>query len=159
MSGNVDHVLANRGEIEDVLNERLEAIREGQVEGAFKQGDSFSKEQETILDFIAHYIQPNFGDNTCSHEEYETVGEWADNLRGRLKDVKLGNTDEDRILREIFRHHPEYESFPDWPPTEFLETLEAFLEDNIEESTEYQAKLVGESAVNARLACWGVIGN
>jgi superfamily II DNA or RNA helicase len=159
ISGNVDHVLANRGEIEEVLNERLEAIREGQVEGAFKQGDSFSKEQETILDFIAHYIQPNFGDDPSSHEDYETVGDWADDLHGRLKDVKLGNTDEDRILRETFRHHPEYESFPDWPPTEFLETLEAFLEENIEGSTEYQAKLVGESAVNARLVCWGVIGN
>jgi len=159
ISGNVDHVLANRENIEEVLNERLEAIREGQVEGAFKQGDSFSKEQETILDFIAHYIQPNFGDDTSSYEEYETVGDWADDLHERLKGVKLGNTDEDRILRETFRHHPEYESFPDWPPTEFLETLEAFLEENIEESTEYQAKLVGESAVNARLVCWGVIGN
>jgi len=123
------------------------------------QGDSFSKEPETILDFITHYIQSNFGGNPCSHEGYETVSEWADDLHSRLKSVKLGNTDEDRILRETFRHHPDYESFPDWPPNEFLETLEAFLEENIEESTEYQAKLVGESAVNARLVCWGIVGS
>jgi len=75
-----------------------------------------------------------------------------------LKDVKLGNTDEDRILRETFRHHEVYESFPDWPPTEFLETLEMFLEENIEASTEYQARLIGESAVNTKLVCWGIIG-
>jgi superfamily II DNA/RNA helicase len=158
VTGNTDHVLANREEIEEVLNNRLEAIREGQVEGAFKQGDSYSKEQETILDFIAHYIQPNFGDDPCSYEENETLGEWADDLHGRLKDVKLGNTDEDRILRETFRHHEVYESFPDWPPTEFLETLEMFLEENIEASTEYQARLIGESAVNTKLVCWGIIG-
>uniref|UniRef100_UPI00373FD4E9 helicase-related protein n=1 Tax=Halopelagius longus TaxID=1236180 RepID=UPI00373FD4E9 len=158
VSGNTDHVMANREEITDVLDERLESIREGQVEGAFKQGDSYSKEQETILDFIAHYIQTNFGDDPCSREEYETIGEWADDLHGRLKGIKLGNTDEDRILRETFRHHVEYESFPDWPSTEFLEELEAFLEENIEASTEYQAKLVRESQVKAQLVCWGVIG-
>jgi hypothetical protein len=158
VEGNVDHVLANREEISNALDDRLESIREGQVKGAFKQGDSFSKEQETVLDFITHYIQSNYGDNHCSHEEYETIGEWADHLHSRLKSVKLGNTDEDRILRETFRDHPEYDVFPDWPTTEFLETLEAFLEKNIEGSTEYQSKLVGESAVNARIVCWGIVG-
>jgi hypothetical protein len=158
VSGNVDHVLANREEITDVLNERLESIQEGQVEGAFKQGDSFSKEQETILDFLSHYIQPNFGGDTCPREGYETVGEWANDLHDRLKSVKLANTDEDRILRETFRHHDEYESFTDWPHTEFLGELESFIEENIESSTEYQAKLVGESAVNAELVCWGIVG-
>jgi hypothetical protein len=151
-------VLSNREDIEEILDERLETIREGQVEGAFKQGDSYSKEQETILDFIPHYVQPNFGDNLASHNDYETISDWAEDLHGRLKGVKLGNTDEDRILRETFRDHPEYESFPDWPTTEFLETVEAFLDENIEESTEYQTKLVGESELRAGLVCWGVIG-
>jgi len=158
VSGNTHHVLANREKIADVLDDRVKAIRGGQTEHIFKSGDSFSKEQETILDFIAHYIQPNFEDDPCSQEDYETIGEWADDLHGRLKDVKLANTDEDRILRETFRDHPDYESFPDWPTTEFLETLEMFLENNIEKSTEYQAKLVGESAVNANIVCWGIIG-
>ncbi|KAB1193474.1 helicase SNF2 [Haloferax sp. MBLA0076] len=159
VSGNIDHVLANREEITYILDERLEEIREGQVEGAFKQGDSYSKEQETILDFILHYIRPNFGDESCRREDHDTVGEWADNLHSRLDEVKLANTDEDRILRGTFRHHDKYGSLPDWPPTEFLEELEVFLEENIESSTEYQDTLVGESAVNARLICWGVIGN
>jgi hypothetical protein len=158
VSGNTDHVLSNREDIEEIVDERLETIREGQVEGAFKQGDSYSKEQETILDFIPHYVQPNFGDNLASHNDYETISDWAEDLHGRLKGVKLGNTDEDRILRETFRDHPEYESFPDWPTTEFLETVEAFLDENIEESTEYQTKLVGESELRAGLVCWGVIG-
>ncbi|MCL9814406.1 helicase-related protein [Natranaeroarchaeum aerophilus] len=156
--GNIDNVLANRKEIEEVLNDRLEAIREGQVEGAFKQGDSFSKEQETILDFLAHYLQPNFGDDPCSHEDHDTIDEWTDDLHSRLGEFKLANTDEDRILRDTFRHHDEYDLFPDWPPAEFLKTLESFLEENIEASTEYQDTLVRESDVQAQLVCWGIVG-
>jgi superfamily II DNA or RNA helicase len=158
ITGNADNVLANRDSIQEVLGDRLEAIREGQVEGAFKQGEAFSKEQETILDFIAHYIQPNHGDESAPTDDYETFEEWAENLRNRLKDVKLANTDEDRILRETFRHNDQYDTFPEWPPVEFLEQLDEFLEENVEASTEYQAKLVGESDVQARLMCWGVIG-
>jgi flagellar biosynthesis/type III secretory pathway chaperone len=159
ITGNADNVLSNREAIQEVLDDRLEAIREGQVEGAFKQGDSFSKEQETILDFIAHYVQPNHGEIAAPVDEHETLDEWAEDLRERLQDVKLANTDEDRILRETFRHNEQYDSFPDWPPVEFLEELEAFLEENVEGSTEYQAKLVGESEVQARLMCWGVVGS
>jgi len=158
ITGDADNVLSNREAIQEVLDDRLEAIREGQVEGAFKQGDSYSKEQETILDFIAHYLQPNYGEMTAPVDEHETLDGWARDLRERLQDVKLANTDEDRILREIFRHNEQYDSFPDWPPVEFLEELEVFLQNNVEGSTEYQAKLVGESDVRARLICWGVIG-
>ena len=159
ITGNADNVLFNREAVQEVLDDRLEAIREGQVEGAFKQGDSFSKEQETILDFIAHYVQPNHGEMAAPVDEHETLDEWAEDLRERLQDVKLANTDEDRILRETFRHNEQYDSFPDWPPVEFLEELESFLEENVEGSTEYQAKLVGESEVQARLMCWGVVGS
>ncbi len=158
ITGNAENVVANREAIQTVLDDRLEAIREGQVEGAFKQGDSFSKEQETILDFISHYLQPNHGEMTAPVDEHETLDEWAEDLRERLQDVKLANTDEDRVLRETFRHNEQYDSFPDWPPIEFLESLEDFLEENVEASSEYQAKLVGESAVQARLITWGVIG-
>ncbi|WP_026046262.1 helicase-related protein [Halorubrum sp. T3] len=159
ITGDADNVLSNREEIQEVLDERLEAIREGQVEGAFKQGDSFSKEQETILDFIAYHLQPNYGEESVPTDEYDTLDEWAENLCERLQDVKLANTDEDRILRETFRDTTEYDSFPDWPPIEFLEELEAFLEKNVEESTEYQDTLVGESEVQARLMCWGVVSS
>lgn len=159
ITGNADNLLSNREAIQEVLDDRLEAIREGQVESAFKQGDSFSKEQETILNFIAHYIQPNHGDKPAPVNEHETLDGWAENLRKRLQDVKLTNTDEDHILRETFRHNEQYNSFPDWPPVEFLEELEAFFEENVEGSTEYQAKLVGESEVQSRLICWGVVRN
>jgi superfamily II DNA or RNA helicase/HKD family nuclease len=155
---NTENVLANREGIQTVLDDRLEAIREGQVEGAFKQGDSFSKEQETILDFIDHYLLPNHGETTISKDEHEALKEWATDLRERLHDVKLANTDEDRILRDTFRHNNQYDSFPEWPPVEFLEELKKFIEENVEASTEYQENLVGESDVQARLMCWGVIG-
>jgi len=32
-------------------------------------------------------------------DEHETLEQWAEDLRERLQDVKLANTDEDRILR------------------------------------------------------------
>ncbi|MWG35403.1 helicase-related protein [Halomarina oriensis] len=150
--------LSNRDDIQAVLDERLEIIREGQVEGAFKQGEAFSKEQETILDFISHYLQPNYGENSVPVERFETLDAWADDLRKRLQEVKLANTDEDRILRDVFRHNEQYDSFPEWPPAEFLEQLQTFLEENVEGSSEYQAKLVGESEVRAHLVCWGVVG-
>ncbi|MFC6764334.1 hypothetical protein [Natrinema soli] len=79
-------------------------------------------------------------------------------LRGRLSDVGLKNTDEDRILREWFRSESEYDSLTEWPIEEFLETLEAFLDEYVSASAEYQDTLVGESEVQARLGCWGVIG-
>jgi len=157
ITGNADNVLSNREAIQEVLDDRLEAIREGQVEGAFKQGDSFSKEQETVLDFITHYLQPNYGEMSIPVDEHETLDEWAEDLRDRLQSVKLASTDEDRILRETFRHNEEYDSFPEWPPIEFLDRLEEFLEENIEYSTEYQETLIGESKVKAKLICWGVV--
>ena len=142
-----------------MLNERLESIQNSQTEHIFKDGEKFSKEQETILDFITHYIQPKHGEMAAPVDEYETLDGWAKDIRERLQDVKLANTDEDRILRDIFRHNEQYDSFPDWPPIEFLEELEAFLEENVEGSTEFQTKLVGESEVQAQLMCWGVVGS
>ncbi len=158
ITASADNAVANREAIQAVLDERLEAIREGQVKGAFDQGDSFSKEQETILDFISHYIEPNHGGMAVAVDGYETVDEWAADLKKRLQDVKLANTDEDRILRDTFRHSDQYDSFPEWPPIEFLQQLELFVEENVERSTEYQTKLMGESEVQAKLMCWGVIG-
>jgi len=38
-----------------------------------------------------------------------------------------------------------------------LATLDGFIEENIDQSTEFQTELVGESEVHARLVCWGVI--
>jgi len=76
-----------------------------------------------------------------------------------LDGVSLKNTDEDRVLRERFRHNEEYESLPDWPVDEFLDTLEEFLDEYVAESTEYQDTLKSESEVEARLICWGVVGS
>jgi len=156
---NAENVLANREVVQSVLDNRLEALRAGQAESAFNQGESFSKEQETVLDFISHYIQPNHGEMTAPREEHETIGEWVVDLKERLQDVKLDGTDEDRILRDTFRYNEQYDSFTEWPPVEFLEELEAFLRENVEGATEYQTKLIGESEVKAQLMCWGVIGS
>ncbi|WP_135851108.1 helicase-related protein [Halorussus salinus] len=158
LSGNTDRILANREAIEEQLSERLEAVREGQVEEVFSGGGQ-SATQEMVLDMMQMRIQPQYGDEPAPVDRYDTVGEWTDALFDQFDRVSLKNTDEDRILRETFREHPDYTSLGDWPVKEFLNELEAFIEDNIEASQEYQTTLVGESAVQARLICWGVIGS
>lgn len=82
---------------------------------------------------------------------FDAVEERARGLRGRLSDVGLENTDEDRVLWDRFRNDSRYESLPDWPVDVFLDALDAFLEEYAEESTEVQDTLVGESEVRARL--------
>ena len=158
IEGDGDTALANRGTIGDHLERRLESIREGQVGAAFKQGEKISKEQETILDFLELHVIPNEGHRAAPVDGHKTVEEWAESLRDQLDGVKLDGTDEDRVLRNTFRHHDEYGSYGEWPIEEFLQELDEFVEENIEASTEYQDTLVGESAVNARIVCWGVVG-
>jgi superfamily II DNA or RNA helicase len=154
----VARVLSDREAIEDLVERRLAEIRETQVEGAFLQGGEHSKEQETLLSFCRQYVEARHGDEPAAGE-YETVGERARALRERLADVGLKNTDEDRILRERFRHRDEYDALTEWPVTEALDELEAFLDEYVAESAEYQETLVGESEVRARLICWGVVGS
>ena len=151
-------VIENREVIEALIDERLEAIRESQVEGAFLQGGDHSKEQETLLSFCRQYIEPQYQDESTAGD-YESASDRAKALRDRLSDVGLRNTDEDQVLRDWFRHNDEYETLPDWPVEEFLDTLEEFLDEYVAESTEYQETLVGESDVRARLVCWGVVGS
>ncbi|APX96384.1 helicase-related protein [Natronorubrum daqingense] len=154
-----DRVLTDRGQIEDVVDARLEEIRDSQVEGAYLQGGQHSKEQETLISFCQQYVEPRRGDDPDPSGEYDTIEDRSRELRGRLSDVGLKNTDEDRVLREKFRDDAEYDALTEWPVEEFLGTLEAFLEEYVDGSTEYQDTLVGESEVRARLVCWGVIGS
>ena len=154
----LSRVLSDREAIEELIDERLEAIRETQVEGAFLQGGEHSKEQETLMSFCRQYVEPRYDDEPATGE-YETIGQQARELRNRLSEVGLKNTDEDRILRERFRHSDEYDGLTDWPVEEALDELEAFLDEYVTESTEYQETLVGESEVQARLVCWGVVGS
>ena len=152
-----ERVLEERGAIDDLVGQRLEAVRESQVEGAFLKGGEHSKEQETLISFCKQYIEPQFEDKPAKGE-YDSVSDRAAALRDRLGEVGLENTDEDRVLRDRFRHNEVYETLPDWPVEEFLDTLEGFLDEYVAESTEYQETLVGESEIEARLICWGVIG-
>ncbi|MGQ3414240.1 helicase-related protein [Natrinema sp. LN54] len=151
-------ILSDREQIEELVADRLDEIRESQVEGAYLQGGQHSKEQETIISFCKQYVEPKHGDDPDPSGEYDSLEDWSRDLRDQLSDVGLKNTDEDRVLRDWFRDNSEYESLPDWPAVEFLETVEEFLEEYVEGSTEYQDTLVAESEVRARLMCWGVIG-
>jgi len=86
------------------------------------------------------------------------VSECAEQLRNQLTDVKLKNTDEDRILRERFRDHPEHDRISEWPVEELFNEIEKFLNEVIGSSPEYQDTLVKANDVHARLLCWGIIG-
>ena len=160
ISGETSRVLADRAEIEEIVDDRLAQIRKGQVEGAFEQGSEQSKEQQTLLSYLRQHLEPNFEEEPLSKpvDEHKTVAEWAESLRKRLREVKLKNTDEDRVLIETFRRSDEYNTLMDWPPEEFLSELAWFLDEHIEQSAEFQETLVKESEVRARLVCWGVIG-
>jgi len=146
--------MAERESIEELVERRLEETQESQVEGAFLAGGEHSKEQETLISFCRQYIEPRYDDDPASGN-YDTVSDRAREFRDRLGDVGLRNSDEDRVLREQFRNNDEYEALPDWPVTEFLDELEAFLDEYVDASTEYQETLVEESEVQAELICWG----
>ncbi|NEU58728.1 helicase-related protein [Halorussus sp. MSC15.2] len=157
MSGDLTRVLESREAISELVDQRLENVRSSQVEGTFEQGKEYSKEQETLISYLQH-LQGSASEGEVSQSnEFDTVGEWASELESRLRDVKLENTDEDRILRETFRHHDEYDAIGSWPVEELLSELEIFLDDNIAGSTEYQETLVRESEIHAELMCWGVV--
>ncbi len=157
MSDPSNNVLSHREAIKDQLEGRVDALREGQVDAIIDQGDEFSKVQETILTVLRYDIIPNEGERESPVNGYDTLGDWAEELRGRLRSVKLANTDEDRLLRSSFRND-RYDSPSDWPAEEFLGELDEFIEENIDASPEYQDTLVGESAIQARIQCWGIIG-
>lgn len=152
-----DNVLSHREAIKDQLEGRVDALKQGQVDAIIDQGDEFSKVQETILTVLRYDIIPNEGEREAPVDEYDTIGDWAEELRSRLRSVKLANTDEDRLLRRAFRDD-RYDSPSDWPAEEFLGELEDFIEENIDASPEYQDTLVSESAIQAQIQCWGVIG-
>ena len=141
-------LLEDRRTIEGYLDDRLSSIRATQKKGEFEQGEAFSKEQETLIQYLQH-LRDNSSDELSRR---------AEKLRKRLNDVKLENTDEDRILRERFRGHQEYNRLPDWPIEELLDEIEEYLDEVISESTEYQETLVKADDVHARLLCWGIVG-
>lgn len=159
LSGDVSDLLAVRATIEEHLDDRLSSVRLSQKEGQFKQGDSFSKEQETLIQYLQYVRDNASGELTQPDGETTTVSDRAEKLRGRLTDIRLKNTDEDRILRKRFRGHPEYERYPDWPMEVFFDEIEEFLDEVIGTSTEYQETLVKADDVHARLLCWGVVSS
>jgi hypothetical protein len=157
LSGDVEELIEEREVIEEYLDERLSAVQTIQKKGEITQGDSFSKEQETLIQYLQHLRNNSSGELHDPVGEVETVSERAEQLRNRLTDVKLRDTDEDRILRERFRDHPEYDRISDWPVEELFNEIESFLDDVIGSSTEYQETLVKADDVHARILCWGVV--
>jgi superfamily II DNA or RNA helicase len=158
ISDDADELLADRRIIEEYLDDRLSSIRTTQKKGEFEQGGDFSKEQETLIQYLQHLRTNASGELETPVGDIETVSEQAEQLRNRLTDVKLKNTDEDRLLRERIRDHPEYDRLTAWPVEELFNEIEQFLDEVIGRSTEYQEKLVKADDVHARVLCWGVVG-
>ena len=159
ITGDADELLTDRQVIEEYLDDRLSSIRAVQKEGEFEQGDDFSKEQEMVIGYFQHLRANAPGELERPVGDITTVSERAEQLRNRLTDVRLKNTDEDRILRERIRDHPEYDRYSAWPVEELFDEIERFLDEVIGGSTEYQKKLVKADDVHARVLCWGVMGS
>ncbi|WP_411967892.1 helicase-related protein [Haloferax sp. YSSS75] len=155
MTRNQKQYLDERGSIEAVVEQRLEEAKEGLLGDIYRGGDEYSKEQEKILSYLLHLKSNSSGDLSNPIDEHTSLPEAAAHLRSRLKDVKLQNTDEDRILRATFRK--ENMGLGEWDVEEFLQELADFLDENIEGSTEYDTKLAKTGDVDARLLCWGVL--
>lgn len=130
-------------QIEDKVEERLEESKEKQLEGAYKQGEKKSKQQEMIVQYFQEKVIP---------EKQDT--EQAERVLERLKNPNLKNTDEGRILRDLLR---EEETLVDWDVDELLDELEEFLDEYIEESTDYQTDLASKSEVKGKIQGWAFI--
>jgi superfamily II DNA or RNA helicase/HKD family nuclease len=130
-------------QIEGKVEKRLEETKEKQLEGAYKQGEKKSKQQEMIVQYLEQKVIP----------ERESTGK-AERVLERLKNPNLRNTDEGRILRNLVR---EEETLVDWDVDELLEELEDFLDEYIEESTDYQTDLASKNEVRGNIQIWGFV--
>jgi superfamily II DNA or RNA helicase len=157
LEGDTEYVRSHREVLHSQLENRLEQIQQGQIQGVFKQGEAYSKEQETIMEYLRYLERQQSGCLDRSIAGTTSIPECATTLLGRLKQVRLKQTDEDRLLRERFREHDEYDKLTAWPLEEFFETLDTFLQQVIGGSFEYQETLKSAEDANAKLICWGVI--
>ncbi len=129
--------------IDNKVDERLEESKEKQLEGAYKQGKKKSKQQEMIVQYLREKVIPE-KDNK----------EQAEKVLERLKKPNLRNTDEGRILRDLVR---EKETLTEWEVDELLDRAEEFLDEYIEESSDYQTDLAKKSEVKGDIQCWAFI--
>ncbi|KAB1192416.1 helicase SNF2 [Haloferax sp. MBLA0076] len=147
--------LEERDAIEEVVEKRIEEAKQGIIGTKFEEGDDYSVEQEKIISYLRHLKRNSSGELATPVDGHTEISVVAPIVLERIKEVKLKNTDEDRILRETFRK--EDKGLGQWDLDEFFETLVEFLDENIEGSTEYQSKLAGTGDVDARVLCWGVL--
>jgi superfamily II DNA/RNA helicase len=139
-----DTIKENIDKIADKVEEKTGEIQEAQLEGAYKQGEKKSKQQDMIKQYFKQVIIPEGGKHS----------ERAEEVLEQLKQPNLRHTEEGRILREIV--HKE-ETLTDWDVGELLDELENFLDEYIEESTDYQTKLAKKSEVNAEIQGWAFV--
>ncbi len=147
--------LTDREAIEQVVEERIQEVQQGIIGTKFKEGDEYSVEQQKFISYFRHLKNNVSGELSEPIDGCTEVSEAVDNLLDRVKEVKLKGTDEDRLMREQFRK--EGKGLGDWDIEVLLFELADFLDENIEQSTEYQSKLAGAGDVDARVLCWGVL--
>lgn len=152
---NASDIQSAKEQLKEVLKERLEEIRAGQVGGAFSQGEQISVEQEKVLQYLEMRLMNDDQFVTKPDGTVIAAEEWATKLYKRLNGLLLANTDEDYELRQRFRI--EGKKLTDWDTQTFLTELNEFLEEYIEENPNYQSTLAGADTANAKVLCWGIV--
>jgi len=150
-----DQYRSARAAIKEVVDGRIEDAKQGIIGAKFEEGDDYSVEQEKFISYFRHLKGNASGELSEPIGGHTAIPEVADHLMERIREVKLKNTDEGRMLREQFRE--EGRGLGDWEIEVLFTELAAFLDDNIEASSEYQSKLAGAGDVDARVLCWGVL--
>lgn len=125
------------------MEERTGKAEQTQVEGAYKEGGKKSKYQEMVIDYLDRKVIP----------ENDHLKEQAEKILGRIKPPNLENTEEGRKLRELVGD----KALTERDNEELLNELGQFVEEYIEESPEYQARLAKKSEVNSDTPIWAVV--
>ncbi|MFB6245480.1 MAG: helicase-related protein [Candidatus Nanohaloarchaea archaeon] len=131
--------------IQDEVEARTASAKKTQRKAAYKQGGKKSVIQDQLISYLRDRILPEVSDT-----------ERVEEILNRIKQPNLRNTDEDRILRETLLPS-EDDSLTDWETDELLKTVEEFLDEYIEESTDFQTKLAKKSEVQGDIQGWAFV--
>jgi SNF2 family DNA or RNA helicase len=139
-----DEVRSDIQTINEEVESRTESEKATQLEGAYKQGSKKSVDQNMLIDYFNAKLIPQ-----------DDHAEQAENLLKRLKQPNLKSTEEESILRQQIRGHDK--TLPERETKELLNTVEAFLDEHIEDNTDYQTDLVKQSEVKGAIQGCAII--
>jgi superfamily II DNA/RNA helicase len=129
--------------IKQSVNTKVHKSKQDQLKGVKKKGSAISRSQETAIEYLESELVPN-----------NIPG--AEDVLERMKQPKLKNTGEDKVLREIVFPDKDV-SISDRNQEDLLDDLLEFLDEYIDDSPRYQSDLASKSEVKGEIQAWAVI--